>query len=197
MACPHEYENADYCPRCSAEDGNWFREENVRLTDEVKHLQKIIEGMSRRIAEQSELLSRKAEHAKTVYVDQWPKDAEGILKLMQEFDWGHYNCAIMGAETVRLILAEIERLKNQKCVHDLVKEYLESGLTSIFDGPCEACEGTGFSREPCKVCGNVADDCGGLEHGRGCYVMNSDGGGYDTVDECEVCKGMGRVTERK
>ncbi len=40
----------------------------------------------------------------------------------------------------------------------------------------------------CKVCGNVPDEDGRLEHGRGCYVVSEDGGGetYVEFDEEEV-----------
>ncbi len=35
----------------------------------------------------------------------------------------------------------------------------------------------------CKVCGNVPDEDGWLEHGRGCYTQSSDGGGGEYVAE--------------
>lgn len=40
----------------------------------------------------------------------------------------------------------------------------------------------------CKVCGNVPDESGVIEHGRGCYVVDEDGGGTTFVefDEEEV-----------
>lgn len=34
----------------------------------------------------------------------------------------------------------------------------------------------------CDVCGNVPDDDGMIEHGRGCYVVNEDGGGITHVE---------------
>ncbi len=34
----------------------------------------------------------------------------------------------------------------------------------------------------CKVCGNVPDECGTLDHGRGCYVVSEDGGGSSYVE---------------
>lgn len=34
----------------------------------------------------------------------------------------------------------------------------------------------------CDVCGNVPDENGVLEHGRGCYVVSEDGGGTSFVD---------------
>ncbi len=34
----------------------------------------------------------------------------------------------------------------------------------------------------CKVCGNVPDEDGTLEHGRGCFVMDANGGGIDFVE---------------
>lgn len=36
--------------------------------------------------------------------------------------------------------------------------------------------------EPCEVCGNTADELGRIEHGRGCYVVEEDGGGSTFVD---------------
>ncbi len=38
------------------------------------------------------------------------------------------------------------------------------------------------SKHACKVCGNIPDEDGVLEHGRGCYVESSDGGGQSFVD---------------
>lgn len=35
----------------------------------------------------------------------------------------------------------------------------------------------------CDICGNVPDDTGDLEHGRGCYVLSEDGGGSTFVPE--------------
>jgi hypothetical protein len=34
----------------------------------------------------------------------------------------------------------------------------------------------------CKVCGNVPDKDGTIEHGRGCYVVSEDGGGFSCVE---------------
>ena len=34
----------------------------------------------------------------------------------------------------------------------------------------------------CDVCGNIPDECGNLEHGRGCYTQSSDGGGESYVE---------------
>lgn len=34
----------------------------------------------------------------------------------------------------------------------------------------------------CKVCGNMPDADGNREHGKGCYVVDSDGGGSDFCD---------------
>ncbi len=59
--------------------------------------------------------------------------------------------------------------------------------------PCRACGGTGWDRSKCKVCGNTADDEGYVEHGRGCYVLDSDGGGTEVADDCETCKRSGRT----
>ena len=38
-------------------------------------------------------------------------------------------------------------------------------------------------RPTCKVCGNEADEVGVIEHGRGCYVVSEDGGGYSLVGD--------------
>ncbi len=40
---------------------------------------------------------------------------------------------------------------------------------------------------PCDVCGNNPDETGTIEHGRGCYVVDSDGGGASSADENERC----------
>jgi hypothetical protein len=34
----------------------------------------------------------------------------------------------------------------------------------------------------CDVCGNVPDEEGFIQHGRGCYVVNEDGGGITLVE---------------
>ena len=34
----------------------------------------------------------------------------------------------------------------------------------------------------CDVCGNVPDKYGVIEHGRGCYVVDEDGGGVSCVE---------------
>lgn len=39
------------------------------------------------------------------------------------------------------------------------------------------------SQFACEVCGNVPDEIGELEHGRGCYVISEDGGGSSFVPE--------------
>lgn len=45
----------------------------------------------------------------------------------------------------------------------------------------------------CKVCGNVPDETGLLEHGRGCFVVSEDGGGTEWIhmgcdhDRLKVC----------
>ena len=37
-------------------------------------------------------------------------------------------------------------------------------------------------RYACKICGNVPDEDGALEHGRGCYRLSEDGGGIEYVE---------------
>ena len=39
-------------------------------------------------------------------------------------------------------------------------------------------------REPyaCDVCGNVPDEDGMIEHGRGCYTQSEDGGGVSFIE---------------
>jgi len=34
----------------------------------------------------------------------------------------------------------------------------------------------------CDICGNVPDEYGVIEHGKGCYTQSSDGGGVSSVD---------------
>lgn len=34
----------------------------------------------------------------------------------------------------------------------------------------------------CDVCGNVPDEDGCIEHGKGCYTQSEDGGGFSCVD---------------
>lgn len=44
------------------------------------------------------------------------------------------------------------------------------------------------ARYACNVCQNVPDADGALEHGRGCYVMSSDGGGTEFIPEAIVAR---------
>lgn len=37
-------------------------------------------------------------------------------------------------------------------------------------------------KHACDVCGNVPDEEGFIQHGRGCHVVNEDGGGITLVD---------------
>lgn len=48
---------------------------------------------------------------------------------------------------------------------------------------------TGWDQSGCKVCGNTPDENGYLEHGRGCYVIDEDGGGCEMVMPCANCNG--------
>lgn len=52
-------------------------------------------------------------------------------------------------------------------------------------------------RFACKVCGNWPDEEGVLEHGKGCYMLEEDGGGSELIEEslwpCATCDGTGRV----
>ena len=34
----------------------------------------------------------------------------------------------------------------------------------------------------CDVCGNIPDEEGCIEHGKGCFTQHEDGGGYSVVD---------------
>jgi hypothetical protein len=43
-------------------------------------------------------------------------------------------------------------------------------------------------KHACEVCGNVPDEDGFIEHGRGCYVVNEDGGGITLVEFGEELK---------
>lgn len=40
-----------------------------------------------------------------------------------------------------------------------------------------------FLPTECNVCGNTSDEYGTIEHGRGCYVVNEDGGGTTAADD--------------
>ncbi len=65
-------------------------------------------------------------------------------------------------------------------------------LGVFLGGRCERCGGSGVDPESeCKVCGNHPDDTGTIEHGRGCYTQDSDGGGYSRGDDCDTCGGRG------
>jgi hypothetical protein len=44
-------------------------------------------------------------------------------------------------------------------------------------------KGNTILRYECDVCGNSPDEEGLLEHGRGCYVVDSDGGGLEFISE--------------
>jgi uncharacterized protein (TIGR02996 family) len=59
---------------------------------------------------------------------------------------------------------------------------------------CPECK-NGWEPFVCKVCGNGPDDDGCLEHGKGCYVLNEDGGGCESVDQCANCDGTGSITD--
>ena len=39
----------------------------------------------------------------------------------------------------------------------------------------------------CYVCGNIPNIDGYLEHGRGCYVVNDDGGDFTYHSENDLC----------
>lgn len=46
-------------------------------------------------------------------------------------------------------------------------------------------EGVMGERFACKVCGNVPDSEGNLEHGKGCYTQSADGGGDEYIEEAD------------
>ena len=58
---------------------------------------------------------------------------------------------------------------------------------------CPGCGGAGFDQSPCKVCGNTPDEYGTIEHGRGCRVVDEDGGGSEVADDCSTCSGSGTL----
>jgi hypothetical protein len=58
---------------------------------------------------------------------------------------------------------------------------------------CLGCEGAGWERSECKVCGAVADGEGFVNHGGGCYAFDADGGGSEPADNCRHCGGSGRL----
>lgn len=62
---------------------------------------------------------------------------------------------------------------------------------------CELARTPWFLPTTCKVCGNSNDEDGCIEHGRGCYVVDEDGGGseYPELDDCATCHGTGNVPD--
>lgn len=48
----------------------------------------------------------------------------------------------------------------------------------------------------CKVCGNIPDEAGELNHGRGCYTQSPDGGGSEFIEfpqsdcRCRIANGV-------
>lgn len=46
----------------------------------------------------------------------------------------------------------------------------------------------------CKVCGCTPDTDGSRSHGRGCYMADPDGGGYDSIDVDEIIAVLKRET---
>jgi uncharacterized protein (TIGR02996 family) len=62
--------------------------------------------------------------------------------------------------------------------------------------PCPGCGGTGFEQRECKVCGARPDSEGCIDHGRGCYVLDSDGGGSESAEQCPHCAD-GRVPDSR
>lgn len=64
---------------------------------------------------------------------------------------------------------------------------------------CDKCDGTGNTIVDhfCHVCFNTPDEDGVLYHGKGCYVVDEDGGGSETgfLERCTKCDGKGEVEE--
>lgn len=63
---------------------------------------------------------------------------------------------------------------------------------------CMRCAGTGKLYEwTCKVCGATPDEAGCVEHDRGCYQIDPDGGGTEWVEPegCDKCRGTGTVPD--
>jgi uncharacterized protein (TIGR02996 family) len=60
---------------------------------------------------------------------------------------------------------------------------------------CVVCLGSGKEPWSCKVCEAEPDPDGEVRHGKGCYVLDSDGGGYEWIerDPCSRCHGTGEV----
>lgn len=57
---------------------------------------------------------------------------------------------------------------------------------------CSTCGGRKYVGE-CDVCGNTPDEDGLINHGRGCYVEEEDGGGSTEADDCPACNGERRT----
>lgn len=54
--------------------------------------------------------------------------------------------------------------------------------------PCTTCNGTGWKHYECKVCSATPDDEGEIRHGKGCYMLDEDGGGSEMADPCPDCR---------
>lgn len=68
--------------------------------------------------------------------------------------------------------------------HRFLSSAIVGGALPIACGVAMAIKRAAESRHfECKVCGNVADDEGMLEHGRGCYMLSEDGGGDEYIHE--------------
>lgn len=71
-------------------------------------------------------------------------------------------------DTPRLALADFVEERGDEEWATLIRCQIELPRTPKFSWRCE-----------CKVCGNVPDEHGELEHGKGCYQLDEDGGGSE------------------
>jgi uncharacterized protein (TIGR02996 family) len=94
------------------------------------------------------------------------------------------------------LLREILACPDDDAPRLALADWLEENSGSV---ECARCGGRGRERWECKVCGATPDEAGEVEHGRGCYVIDSDGGGTESVDvpPCPDCAGTGRVSDGK
>ncbi len=82
-------------------------------------------------------------------------------------------CADLTDDTVRLAFA------------DHLDERGEPGdaeRAEFIRVQCELDKGEQFAPDGCDVCGNTPDEEGLIEHGRGCYTQDEDGGGTSYAD---------------
>jgi hypothetical protein len=79
---------------------------------------------------------------------------------------------------------EFARLHTDRVTESMPTEAMPS---SIVNDPADGGYASKFQQwrewNACKVCGNMPDEDGCIEHGRGCYTQSEDGGGISYADD--------------